>query len=461
MKIILIIMMMAGLAILPARTKSQERVSVPAVPLPVTTEISTGIGGVESKLEKWPVLTLTQALQIVLSKNRELAAARNDIQALKGARLQAGLLPDPELSVEMENVGGTGPYTGTALAETTIAFEQLIELGGKRKKRFRIADAELKLARYRYQSVERKVIADATAGFFDVLAAQKRFAIAEELFRISTSFHNTVKERVNAGKVSPVEETRASVVLSTAQIRLEKARRKLSVSRNRLAAIMGGNRLQFGSVAGELGRTLSVPDRNWLLQGLNGSPGMVKWETLLEQSRSKFLLAKAGQVPDLALSAGFRKFRETDDTAYVVGVTLRLPVWNRNRGRIMEARSRVVQAEDRMVFSTVNLRFKFQLLYEQLLTAVKEVTAVQTSMLPAARSAFEAVRMGYREGKFSFIEVLDAQRTYFNVEMEYVDALARYHRLKAGVEAMTGRKLGEWGSHNTKNAGSGETGGGK
>ncbi|RLE17688.1 MAG: hypothetical protein DRJ14_05860 [Acidobacteria bacterium] len=447
MKMMLIMITIAGLTTLPALTKPQE--TAPAA------------GETISKTEKGPILRLEQAVQAALSKNRELAAARNEIQALKGARLQAGLLPDPELSVEMENIGGTGIYTGTGLAETTIALEQLIELGGKRKKRSRIADAELQLAQYRYQSLERRITADATTGFFDALAAQKRVAIAKELFRLSTAFHRTVKERVNAGKVSPVEETRASVVLSTARIRLEKARRNLSISRSRLAAAIGENRLQFDSVAGELGGTLSVPNRDRLLHGLNENPEMVKWAALLEQSRSRLSLAKAGQVPDLALSAGFRKFRETDDAAYVVGVTLRLPVWNRNRGRIMEARSRAVQAKDRMTFSTINLRLEFQLLYEQLLLAVKEVTAVQTSMLPAARSAFEAVRMGYREGKFSFIEVLDAQRTYFNVEMEYVDALARYHRLKAGVEAMTGRKLEEWNSQNMKDADSGETGGEK
>ena len=163
----------------------------------------------------------------------------------------------------------------------------------------------------------------------------------------------------------------------------------------------------------------------------------------------------------MALSAGFRKFRETDDSAYVVGVSLRLPLWNRNRGRIMEARSRAVQAKDSMAFSTINLKLQFQLLYEQLLVAVKEVRAIQTSMLPASKLAFGSVRIGYREGEFRFIEVLDAQRTYFNVEMEYVDALARYHRLKARVEAMTGRKLEEWNGENTRTAGSGETGGAK
>jgi len=303
MKMMLIMITIAGLTTLPALTKPQE--TAPAA------------GETISKTEKGPILRLEQAVQAALSKNRELAAARNEIQALKGARLQAGLLPDPELSVEMENIGGTGIYTGTGLAETTIALEQLIELGGKRKKRSRIADAELQLAQYRYQSLERRITADATTGFFDALAAQKRVAIAKELFRLSTAFHRTVKERVNAGKVSPVEETRASVVLSTARIRLEKARRNLSISRSRLAAAIGENRLQFDSVAGELGGTLSVPNRDRLLHGLNENPEMVKWAALLEQSRSRLSLAKAGQVPDLALSAGFRKFRETDPQVFV------------------------------------------------------------------------------------------------------------------------------------------------
>ncbi|MCK5879607.1 MAG: TolC family protein [Holophagae bacterium] len=459
MKLKRITLLIAGWAAVSAPLCAQQTVANAIDRSLITTETAADVGDSLSEPHNGPVLTLEQSVDIALSKNREMAAALNEIQALKGARIQAGLLPDPELMVEMENVAGTGGYTGTGLAETTIAFEQLIELGGKRKKRSRIADTELQLARYRYQSLERRIVAETTAGFFGVLAAQKRIVIAEKLFRLSTAFYKIVGERVNAGKVSPVEETRASVVLSTARIRLEKSRRDLAISRTRLATVMGGDQLSFERVIGELAGTIPVPDRTQLIELLSDNPEIAKWTTELERSRINLSLSKAGRVPDLALSAGYRKFRETDDSAYVIGVTLRLPVWNRNRGRIMEARSRAAETKETMAFSTNEVKQQFQMLYEELLVAVKEVATIQMAMLPASRSAFEAVRMGYQEGKFRFIEVLDAQRTYFNVELEYVDALARYHTLKAGVEAMTGQKLGDLNNPEVKNAETGEAGG--
>ncbi len=440
MKIKIIILVFMGLLAALVPLFSQQRMPDLNGRLPVTENtqpVDSGAGETGNK----SILLLDQAVQIALKKNRKLAAAWQEIQAMKGVRKQAGLFPDPELSVELENVGGRGIYSGTGLAETTIAFEQLLELGGKRKKRVLIADAGIQLALYRYQSLKRNIIASTTIAFFKTLAAWDRVNIASKLFRVATSFQNIVGERVRAGKVSPVEETRTSVVFSTARIRLEKAKRNFAVSRASLAAVMGSDSLLSRQVRGVLDEVILVPELKDLTGFLDENPEILKWSTELDRSRLNLSLARSASVPDLAVSAGFRKFRETDDSAYIVGVSIRLPLWNRNRGRVMEAKSRTVQVKETRAFSVIEVKKSFRTLYQELLGAVEEVHTIQDHMLPASRSAFEAVRLGYREGKFGFIEVLDSQRTYFDVEMQFVDALERYHTLKAGVEELIGREL--------------------
>ncbi len=81
--------------------------------------------------------------------------------------------------------------------------------------------------------------------------------------------------------------------------------------------------------------------------------------------------------------------------------------------------------------------------YQALSSAYVEALSLEEEALPAARQAFEAARIGYEAGKFGFLEVLDAQRTLFEVTQQYTDALADYHQARIEVERLTGAPLAE------------------
>ncbi len=81
--------------------------------------------------------------------------------------------------------------------------------------------------------------------------------------------------------------------------------------------------------------------------------------------------------------------------------------------------------------------------YRELTAAYSEVQTIREETLPAARSAFEAIRQGYREGKFGYLDVLDAQRTLFDVRRQEVRALNAYYQRRADVERLTATPLAE------------------
>jgi len=77
-------------------------------------------------------ITLAQALDTALATNPELAASRYELNAAQARIVQAGKRVNPELSLELENFGGSGANQGTDALETTLSFSQVVELGGKR-----------------------------------------------------------------------------------------------------------------------------------------------------------------------------------------------------------------------------------------------------------------------------------------------------------------------------------------
>src|ERR1700738_1602752 len=94
-------------------------------------------------------ISLAQALQRALAANPRLTAAERDIGIAAGLKVQAGALPNPDLSIELDNALGSGPYKGLRSAETTLQLSQLVELGGKREARLAAGEAGIGKAVWR------------------------------------------------------------------------------------------------------------------------------------------------------------------------------------------------------------------------------------------------------------------------------------------------------------------------
>jgi cobalt-zinc-cadmium efflux system outer membrane protein len=387
------------------------------------------------------VITLRQALSMALMKNPELKAFSWEVRAREARTLQARLLPNPEPGVEAENLGGSGAFQDFDGTETTFQLSQLIELGGKRSKRTRVAALERDLAGWDYESKRLDVLTEVTKAFVDVLAAQERLALTEELVHLAGQVFNTVSERVRSGKVSPVEETKASVALATSRIEIERARRGLEAARKRLAATWGSTSPTFEKVDGQLDVVKPIPPAEQLVRRISQNPDIVRWVAEMEQRKAAVKLEDAKRIPDLTLSGGFRRFSETNDNAFVLGVSIPLPLFDRNQGGALEARYRLAKADEERKASEVRVGTGLVEAYQTLSTAFAEATALKNDVLPGAQSAFGAANEGYRQGKFGYLDVLDAQRTLFETRDQYIETLAAYHRAVADVEQLIGERL--------------------
>ena len=387
------------------------------------------------------VITLRKALALALMHNPELKAFSWDVRVSEARQLQAGLWPNPELDVEVENVGGSGEFSGFDGAETTIQLSQLIELGGKSDKRIKVASLELELAGLDYEAKRMDVFTEVTKAFIEVLTAQQRLALTKELLQLSEELVGIVAKRVDAGKDSPLEKTKAAVAHSNIRIQHRQAAENLEFARKQLASTWAGQIPRFESVAGELDSLSPLPAIDQLTLLILQNPDIARWSVEIDKGRASLELEKARAISDITLSGGLKRFSETDDNAIVFGISVPLPISDTNQGGRLEAAYALAKAREEQRAVRSKIQMELVRAYQALSNSHTEATELDKNILQGAESVFKASRMSYSEGKLDYLHVLDAQRTLFEVKTQYINALGAFHAAKTDVERLIGSPI--------------------
>ena len=387
-------------------------------------------------------LALGQVLALTLMNNPELKAFSLETRASQARELQAGLWPNPEVKVEVENVGGTGQLSGFDAAETTISLSQLVEMGNKSQKRKKIASFEKELAGLDYQNKRLEVFSEATTAFIAVLEAQEKLKLSNELLKLSEKSFNAVERRVAAGKDSPLEKTRASVVLSNIRIQHSKTQRALKYARKELASFWGQGEPLFEQAAGNLDSVEQLPPLEDLIDQLKLNPQYSRWEAEIKKSQAVLDLEKSRAIGDVTIGAGFRRFNETDDNAVVFGISIPLMVSDRNQGAKQAAVHNLAKSRQQQRAAWLKLQNEFNRTYQQYANSYSQAESIKKEVLPGAAQMFNAATRAYQEGKVDYLNMLDAQRTLFDVKSQYIESLAAYHTAKTDIQRFIGNDAG-------------------
>lgn len=390
-------------------------------------------------------LSLRDAVSLTLAQSPDLLAFDAGRRASEARVLQAGRLPNPVLSTLIEDLAGSNrtlDSAGAVQPQTTVQLSQLVELGGKRAARQRLAGLDRDVASLDYEAARLDVLTRVSAAFFDVLAAQQAVAHAAQTLGVAQQVRQTVAARVTAGVVSPIEETRADVIVATAQIDADRARRTLDARRRQLATHWGSATATFTSATGELDTVPEIPPLAAVEAALTRNPDLDRWVAEVDRRQAALALARSARVPDVTLSAGYRRFTSIDSNALVVGASIPIPWFDRNRDAIRAAELAIDQASHAARAAELQMVARLADAYRALASARDDVTTLRTQVVPAARSVFDAVQEGYQLGRFGLMDALDAQRTLVDANGRYLQALTTYHQAVTTVERLVGPLTG-------------------
>jgi outer membrane protein, heavy metal efflux system len=385
-------------------------------------------------------LTLPEALALAVERSPELQAASLELRLRDAATLQAGLRGNPELSLEVEDVGMMSDRMEDMFSEseTTLALRLPIETGKKRAKRVAVAQVDRKLADWDYESKRMEVMGETARAFAEMLASQERVALAHEFVQISQAEQQAIRKRVESGAASAIERAHVDVAVASSRMEERLAQRKLDAARRGLAATWSSGAPEFDRVRGEFWAVKAPPSWSEVERDSGAVPELRRWESELEQRRAALAVAQAERLPNMELRAGVRRRAEDNESALVFEIGGPLMIFDRNQGAIEQ--SNVALDKLRSERSTAQLRVRKNLagVYESLMASYEESRTLEDEILPLARSAFESARQGHQIGRFRYVEVLDAQRTLYELRSRQIDALAAHHTARMELSQALG-----------------------
>jgi cobalt-zinc-cadmium efflux system outer membrane protein len=398
----------------------------PLPPLPEPASGNGAIGGPEDPAYPKPLglagaLTLHDLEQIALESNPTLVQTRMAVQAAQGRYVQAGLCPNPEMVYIADEIGndGTEGLQGMGVGQEIVT-------GGKLRLGRAVAGHEVQQARHGLDAQRWRVLNDVRAGYYEVLLAQRMIELNQELVRIGQEGVDLTAKALEQGEVSLADVLQARIEADTAGLGLVEAQNRHRAAWQRLAAVLGSPETEPQPLAGRLDEDL--PDFTWddtLRDLLARSPELAQARAGVERARCELALQYAERKPNFAVGAAAKYDTGSYYTVADLEMVVPLPLFNRNQGNIMEAQAGLIAAQREVRRVELELQARLAEAFEQYANGREHVQAYTGNILPDARQSLDLVGTGYREGEFGYLTLLTAQRTFFDVNLSYLNSLSQ------------------------------------
>lgn len=380
------------------------------------------------------IFSLSDALSAAGATAPSLDAASAGLQAAQSARVVAGLRPNPSIVTETENVAGTGVYRGSRSAETTAGLELPIEMGGKRSARIAVANARTDRAQIDQAIASADLRLRVTQAYIEAASAERKVELAKDQLDLANQSEHAAKARVTSGSASPIEQQRADVMRVNAEVGLAAAQRSATGAKQRLALLIGK------PVDGAL-------DHSWFERvGIYGPTAVTEVDGTLAYAAAGADLrvadamvrtARANRVPDITVSASARRLAATNDNAAVFGLTIPFPVFNSGSAALSQAQAERRQAEAQQRTIALEIQREIEAARVEAANAAERARATTGPALAAAAEAARIARIGYAQGKFGQLDLIEAERTLAETRSEAIDALASFHDADARLSRLT------------------------
>ena len=384
-----------------------------------------------------PLPEFSELLRQAESSAPRLIEGAAQVQAAQGFARQAAAFPNPSLTIGSENFGGEPPFNDFNSAETTVSLNTLVEIGGKRGRRIAAGKADLVLAESSYAQVRADFAHDLAIAYATAEAADARAALAaEELTRAEEDLR-AARALVNAGRESDLRAIQAQALTAAARADVEASRADAEEAFIRIASLVGVSE-PYAGVGSSL---LGIAGRLKIRAPSEPRPkpaAVLVAEAEREAAARRLELERKRAIPDLTISAGSRHLAIDDKNAFVVGVSMPVPLFDRNRGAIAARNAELAAAEARVTAAKLEADANWRSALAQARAAENRLTA-SNELESAAGEAYRLARLGYDSGRTPLIELLTVRRALTDARARALDARVARIEAEATLARLAGR----------------------
>ncbi|MEN6457910.1 MAG: TolC family protein [Thermoguttaceae bacterium] len=375
-------------------------------------------------------MTLANLEAMALQCNPTVAQAARHIEAARGRWVQAGLYPNPVagyVGAEIGNEGQSGQQ-GSFVGQEIIT-------AGKLRLGKNVAEQEIRQAEWAFQTQRQRVLTDVRQGFYDVLIAQRTMELSEQLVRIGEEGVRSTESLMKAQEVARADVLQARIEAESARVLLQRARNRHAASWRNLAAVVGAAAMPPQRLIGEAWDGLH--ELTWeetYSRLLTQSPQLAAAQTGIVRAQASLARERAQRVPNIDLQASVQYDNATKYTWGTIQAGVPMPIFNRNQGNIHRAEAELLAAQNEVQRVQLELQQRLATVFEQYETARYQVEKYSRDILPSAQASLDLANKGYRQGEYNFLFLLTAQRTYFQTNLIYLDALRELRAAAAAIE---------------------------
>lgn len=363
-------------------------------------------------------LTLQEAGQRFATCNLELIAERYNIDIAEAEVIQARLFENPVISLE-QNVYNrlNGKYFDVGKeGEAVVEIEQLIYIAGQRNKRVRVEKLNKEMAVYQFEEVLRTLRSELNSKFIEIYYTRKSLSVYDKEIDYLERLLEAMKEQNEKGNISLLEKSRIQALLLSLQ-------QERNDALNRLIALQGDMRLLLGLEADEAfepvfdASVLKQMDTGAvsfaeLSERLAGRPDMKMARTNIQVSRANVSLQKSLAFPEVSLKGSYDRAGNFCDNYFAVGLSISVPVFNRNQGNIKSARLAVLQNTNREELARRQAETELFTSYARLEKAVKLYRSSNFELERDFGTIIEGVNSNYQKRNISLLEFIDYYQAY-------------------------------------------------
>ncbi len=393
-----------------------------------------------------PPLGLRDAIAAALARNPDLRESAFTLRAEEARRDGAAIRPAPEFTAELENVLGSGAYKGLSGADTTLAISQVVELGGKREARISAASASIDTLTNARQAAQLDILAEVTRRYVAAAELQERLRLAERATALAQGMLDAARLRVQAARAPHVEEDRATVALERSRLDVRNLRARLESARRSLAAIWGAEDATldgrpFGEISGDIYELPVLQDFAPLVERLQVNPDFLRFASEERLREAELRLAATQKRADITMGGGVRRSQETGDVGLVASFSMPLFAGRRAQSAIAEAAARRDAVGAAREAALTRARASLFALHSDLREAEARVAALQSTVLPQMEEALKETQYAFERGRYSYLELVDAQREFLDAQADRIEAATQAQLLIAEIERLTNAPL--------------------
>ena len=395
-----------------------SRAQTPTLPMPRPV---TGPAPLTAQLPpSSSLLDLTDLIRLGLERNPRLAQVGFSIEAARGRALQAGLYPNPTVNVTLDELGDR---TGPGGVNTLPLVSQEIVTAGKLRLNRSAASREVDQATLNLMTQRYVLFTGIRQNYFDLLTLQRRVEILDELVKLAEKSVESTRKLLEAKQVARLDLVQLEVELERFRAEREATARELPGAFRRLAAVVGVYGLPKARLAGSLDAALPDYDLERVQQFvLSEHPELRSAQVGVERAQLLLKRAQVEPIPNVTVGAGYVRQNQNRSDDWTIGVSVPIPVWNRNQGNIMAAQAQVAEAVQEVGRVQNDLVERLATAYRDYAAARQRAERYRMAILPKARETYELSLKAFQGGQFEYLRVLEAQRSVAQATLEYVRA---------------------------------------